>query len=201
MNVPAIFLYLLLACLAAYLLGSIPFGYVFAKTFCGRDPRLEGSKNVGATNVARLCGLPFGILTLVCDALKGLLPTWYALAAFDPRTASVVAFCALLGHMYSPFLRFRGGKAVATTVGVFIPLSFPALLVSAALCLAVIGLTRIVSLGSLTLAASLPVCLAVLGRWDIFPMAVVVMLVIFVKHRENIKRLLAGTEKKLGRRD
>lgn len=195
------FLPIIPLCLGSYLIGSIPFGYVIAKSFCGRDPRVEGSKNVGATNVARLCGLPFGILTLVCDALKGLLPTCYALSLLEPQSASIVAFCALLGHMYSPFLRFKGGKAVATTVGVFIPLSFTALVISAALCLTVIGLTRIVSLGSLTLAASLPICLAALGRWDILPMAVVVMIVIFVKHRENIKRLVTGTEKKLGHRD
>lgn len=192
---------LLPLCAAAYLIGSVPFGYVFAKTFCGRDPRLEGSCNVGATNVARLCGLPFGILTLVCDALKGLLPTWYALSLLGPESAALVGFCALLGHMYSVFLRFRGGKAVATTIGVFIPLCFPALLVSAALCLAVIGLTRLVSLGSLTLAASLPICLAAFGRWDIFPMALVIAVIIFFKHRANIRRLLSGTEKKLGQRN
>lgn len=192
----------ILLCLGAYLLGSIPFGFVFAKGFCGKDPRHEGSKNVGATNVARLCGLPFGIATLVCDALKGLLPVCLALHSLgDPRAASVVGFCALLGHMYSVFLRFRGGKAVATTIGVFIPLAFIALLISAAACVAVIAITRFVSLGSLTLAACLPLCLAVQGRHDILPVAVLVTLVIFFKHRENIRRLLGGQEKKLGYRD
>lgn len=197
---PTITPLLLLLCAAAYLIGSVPFGYFIAKASCGRNPLLEGSCNVGATNVARLCGLPFGILTLVCDVLKGLLPTGYALILVYPDSAGLVGFCALLGHMYSVFLRFRGGKAVATTIGVFIPLCFPALLISAALCLAVIGLTRLVSLGSLTLAASLPICLAAFGRWDIFPIALLIAIVIFFKHRANIKRLLNGTEKKLGQR-
>lgn len=189
-------------CLSAYLLGSVPFGFIFAKAFCGRDPRREGSKNVGATNVARLCGLPFGVLTLVCDALKGLLPVWLALhLLIEPRAAAVVGFCALLGHMHSVFLGFRGGKAVATTIGVFIPLAFGSMALSAALCLAVIGATRYVSLGSLTLAACLPVSLALTGRFDILPVAVLVMLVIFYKHRENIKRLFSGKEKKFGQRD
>lgn len=191
-----------LLCLAAYLLGSVPFGIVFAKFFCGKDPRKEGSKNIGATNVARLCGIHFGIATLLCDALKGLLPAYYALhiAGFSTTQAAIVGFCALLGHMFSVFLGFKGGKAVATTIGVFIPLSFTALLISALLCVATIVLTRFVSLGSLVLALSLPVCLAIMGRFDILPVAIVVALAIFIKHRENIKRLLSGKEKKLGQR-
>ena len=192
----------ILLCLAAYLLGSVPFGFVFAKVFCGRDPRREGSKNIGATNVARLCGLPFGILTLVCDALKGLAPTWLALhLLMEPQSAAVVGLCALLGHMYSVFLGFKGGKAVATTIGVFVPLAFTCLLISAAACLAVIAITRYVSLGSLTLAAALPITLGLFGRFDILPVAILVMLVIFYKHRENIRRLLAKQEKKFGHRD
>lgn len=193
---------LIMLCLAAYLLGSVPFGYLFAKLFCGRDPRIEGSKNVGATNVARLCGLPCGILTLICDALKGFAPVWISLQLLmEPQAASLVGFCALLGHMYSVFLRFRGGKAVATTVGVFLALSFKCLVISAALCLAVIAVTRYVSLGSLALAASLPVTLAITGRYDLLPVAILTALVIFYKHRENIRRLLSSQEKKLGHRD
>lgn len=187
---------LLFFCAGTYLLGSIPFGLVIARTFCRIDPRLEGSKNIGSTNVARLCGFHFGVITLVCDALKGLLPVWLALQTFhSPRLAGLVGLCALIGHMYSAFLRFKGGKAVATTVGVFLPLSFPALLISAVLCLLVIWRSGYVSLGSLTLAAGLPVSLAVLGRWELFPLALLVAIIIFVKHRENIRRLLAGKEK------
>lgn len=193
---------LIILCLGAYILGSVPFGFVFAKGICGRDPRLEGSKNIGATNVARLCGIHFGVLTLLCDALKGLLPTWYALySTGNARVAGIVGLFALVGHMYSVFLKFRGGKAVATTIGVFIPLSFPCLLISASLCLAAIGATRYVSLGSLVLAAALPVTLTLFGRFDVLPVALIAAAIIFVKHRENIKRLATGQEKKFGHRD
>lgn len=186
----------LLYCAGAYLLGSIPFGLVIAKGLCGKDPRLEGSKNIGSTNVARICGFHFGVMTLICDALKGLVPVWLALQGpFNPKMAGIVGLCALVGHMYSIFLRFKGGKAVATTVGVFLPLSFPALLVSGVICILVIWRSGYVSLGSLTLAAALPISLAALGRWDIFPLSLVIMAIIFFKHRENIRRLLAGEEK------
>ena len=183
-------------CLFAYLLGSVPFGLVIAKTFCGIDPRTAGSKNIGTTNVARLCGLHWGIATLACDALKGMLPTLLALQFLhSPFYASLVGLCGLLGHLYSIFLGFRGGKAVATTVGVFIPLSFYSLLISAAACLLVIWRSGFVSLGSLTLATLLPVCLLFFGRYELLPLAIVVWLLIVVKHRENIKRLLRGEEK------
>lgn len=197
MNISAAFI---LLCLGAYLLGSVPFGFVFARFFCGRDPRLEGSKNVGATNVARLCGLPFGILTLICDALKGLLPTCLALSFYEPKAASLVGLCALVGHMYSVFLRFKGGKAVATTIGVFIALSLKSLIIAVTLCLTVIAITRYISLGSLTLAASLPIFLIIFERFDILSMAIIVALIIFFKHRENIIRLLRNEEKKFGKR-
>ena len=182
-------------CLLAYILGSIPFGLIVAKVFCGIDPRLAGSRNVGATNVSRLCGLPYGLLVLLCDALKGFLPVWISLDRMEPAWAGFVGLCALLGHLFSLFLRFKGGKAVATTVGVFLALSLPALLVSGLLCLLVIWRSGYVSLGSLVLALSLPVCLSVLGRYEHLPLSLVVMCLIFFKHRENIKRLLSGQEK------
>jgi glycerol-3-phosphate acyltransferase PlsY len=183
-------------CLLAYLLGSIPFGLLIARTFRGLDPREAGSRNVGATNVARLCGFRYGALVLVCDALKGLLPTWLALRlGLPPLLASLAGLCALLGHLFSIFLRFKGGKAVSTTIGVFIPLSFPALLLSALICILLIWRSGYVSLGSLGLAASLPVCLAVFGRYELLPLALLTLLIIFTRHRENIKRLLAGEEK------
>lgn len=183
-------------CLGAYLLGSVPFGLVIAKGLCGVDPRTDGSRNTGSTNVARLCGMRYGLLTLLCDALKGLGPVTLSLYfTGSPLLASAVGLCALVGHLWSIFLRFKGGKAVATTVGVFLPLSFPALAVSGVICLLVIWRSGFVSLGSLTLAALLPVCLAMLGRYELLPLAVTVMLLIFVKHRENIRRLVKGEEK------
>ena len=184
-----------LFCVLAYLAGSIPFGLIIAKGLRGVDPRLEGSRNVGATNVARLCGLPCGLLVLAGDALKGFLPVWLALGRMEPQWASLAGLAALLGHLFSIFLRFKGGKAVATTVGVFLALSWPALLISGALCLLGIAFSGYVSLGSLILAAALPVCLGFLGRPELLPLSLAVLILIFSKHRENIKRLLDGQEK------
>ncbi|MDR2893797.1 MAG: glycerol-3-phosphate 1-O-acyltransferase PlsY [Deltaproteobacteria bacterium] len=183
-------------CLAAYLLGSVPFGLVLAKVFCGIDPRSAGSGNIGATNVARLCGLHWGVTALVCDALKGLLPTALALHWLGlPFYASLVGLCALLGHLFSVFLRFKGGKAVATSAGVFLPLSFWSLLIAGVICLLVIWRSGFVSLGSLTLAVLLPLCLIFFGRYDLLPLALAVLVLIVVKHRDNIGRLRRGEEK------
>ncbi|MCL1916080.1 MAG: glycerol-3-phosphate 1-O-acyltransferase PlsY [Desulfovibrionaceae bacterium] len=184
-----------LFCVLAYLAGSIPFGLIIAKGLCGVDPRREGSRNVGATNVARLCGLPYGLLALAGDALKGFLPVWLALGRMESQWASLVGLAALLGHLFPIFLRFKGGKAVATTVGVFLALYWPAMLISGALCLLGIALSGYVSLGSLLLAAALPVCLGFLGRPELLPLSLAVLILIFSKHRENIKRLLDGQEK------
>ncbi len=133
----------------AYVMGSIPFGLVFARTFCGVDPRTGGSRNVGATNVARLCGTKWGVATLVCDALKGALPVAIALSFSDSTLFhSLTALAALLGHLHSCFLSFKGGKAVATTVGVFIPLAFWQLVLAGIACLLVIWRSGFVSLGT-----------------------------------------------------
>lgn len=181
----------------AYVVGSIPFGIVIAKTFCGIDPRSAGSRSSGATNVSRLCGIGYGILTLICDVAKGALPVWGALCfdAADPFFVSLTGLACVLGHVFSCFLHLRGGKGVATSIGVFIPLAFQALLGACALCLLVIWRTGYVSLGSLTLCTSLPLILIFVGRTEWLPLSVCVAIVIYVKHRENISRLRAGTEK------
>lgn len=187
--------YSLLAALA-YVLGSVPFGLVIAKSLCGVDPRTAGSGNIGSTNVARLCGFKYGVLTLLCDALKGLVPVSLALAlSGSPFIASIVGLCALLGHLYSIFLGFKGGKAVATTVGVFLPLHFPSLIISALICIILIWRSGFVSLGSLALAALIPLCLLIFGRFELLPVGLIVCALIFFKHQENIKRLLRGEEK------
>ncbi|HCG05436.1 MAG TPA: acyl-phosphate glycerol 3-phosphate acyltransferase [Desulfovibrio sp.] len=180
----------------AYVMGSIPFGLVFARTFCGVDPRTGGSRNVGATNVARLCGTKWGVATLVCDALKGALPVAIALSFSDSTFFhSLTALAALLGHLHSCFLGFKGGKAVATTVGVFIPLAFWQLVLAGIACIAVIWRSGFVSLGSLTLVTALPVFLLVYGKWKLLPLALVVMALVYWSHRENIGRLARGEEK------
>lgn len=180
----------------AYVMGSIPFGLVFARTFCGVDPRTGGSRNVGATNVARLCGTKWGVVTLLCDALKGALPVAIALSFSDSALFhSLTALAALIGHLHSCFLGFKGGKAVATTVGVFIPLAFGQLVLAGIACLLVIWRSGFVSLGSLTLVTALPVFLLLYGKWKLLPLALVVMALVYWSHRENIGRLARGEEK------
>lgn len=180
----------------AYIIGSIPFGLLIAQSRCGVDPRTGGSGNVGATNVARMCGTTYGIMTLVCDLLKGTLPVWIGMGISDnPLFLSLVALAALGGHIYSMFLDFKGGKAVATTVGVFIPLAFGPLFFSAAVCAFVIWRSGFVSLGSLTLVTVLPVLLLLSGCWSYIPLSLVVAALVYWTHRENIDRLARGEEK------
>ena len=169
---------------------------VIAKLGKGIDPRRAGSGNPGATNVARLCGLPFGILTLACDLLKGALPVWTALH-LDPSALfhSSVALAAVAGHIKSPFLGFHGGKGVATTIGVLLPLGFWPLAGAVLCCLAVIAVTSYVSLGSLTLITTLAIFYPLSGRWDLLPLALILMVIIFWTHRSNIRRLALGEEK------
>jgi glycerol-3-phosphate acyltransferase PlsY len=180
----------------AYVLGSVPWGLVIAKTFCRIDPRESGSRNTGATNVARLCGFGWGVATLACDVCKGAVPVWLAFRINpSPVFVSVVALACVLGHVFSCFMKFKGGKAVATSIGVFLPLAFWQLLAAAALCCLVIWRSGFVSLGSLTLVVSLAVALAVTGQWSWLPLALCVCAVVVWKHKENIARLRAGTEK------
>ncbi|MCC8193266.1 MAG: glycerol-3-phosphate 1-O-acyltransferase PlsY [Deltaproteobacteria bacterium] len=182
---------------AAYVLGSIPFGLIIAARFCGLDPREGGSGNTGATNVARLCGPKWGVLVLVCDALKGLaaVAVMLRIAPDSAPLHSLAALAAIIGHRYSLFMHFKGGKAVATTVGVFIPLAFWQLAVAGAVCILVIWRSGFVSLGSLTLVTLLPVLLLLSGTWGPLPLAVLVMVLVYYAHRENIRRLLHGEEK------
>ncbi len=180
----------------AYVLGSAPWGLVIARTFCGIDPRESGSRNTGATNVARLCGFKWGVATLLCDVLKGAMPVWLAFRINgSPVFVSVVALACVLGHVFSCFMKFRGGKAVATSIGIFLPLAFWQLLAASLLCTLVIWRSGFVSLGSLTLVTALPVALAVSGLWVWLPLALGVWAVVVWKHRENIVRLRSGTEK------
>ncbi|UZP66278.1 glycerol-3-phosphate 1-O-acyltransferase PlsY [Desulfovibrio mangrovi] len=182
--------------LIAYMVGSIPFGLLIAKSACGIDPRSGGSRNVGATNVARLCGTRWGIATLTCDLLKGALPVWIGMVVSDhPLFLSCVALAALGGHVYSMFLDFKGGKAVATTIGIFIPLAFKSILLAAIACALVIWRSGYVSLGSLTLVTVMPLLLFLGGSWSYIPLSLVVMAFVYWTHRENIGRLARGEEK------
>ena len=189
--------YLTLAlCMAgAFLLGAIPFGLVIAKTVKGIDPRKAGSGNIGSTNVARLCGWPCGVLTLFCDIMKGTLPVLIAVHVLpDQFLQSLVALAAVMGHIKSPFLGFKGGKGVATTIGALIPLAFLPLLCAVACFFVVVFITRYVSLSSMTMAVSLVVFYAVFGHWELMPLGAVIAAMISWAHRSNIGRLMRGEE-------
>lgn len=187
--------YLWLLC--SYLIGSIPFGLLIARATCGIDPRKGGSGNVGATNVARLCGFKWGVATLALDAAKGALSV--AVMAYvleePPLLVGAAGLCAILGHLHSVFLRFRGGKAVATTVGIFLTIAPLELVISAVVCILAIWISGFVSLGSLVLVVMLPVTLFFLGDTQYVAPAIVIMCLVFFSHRANIKRLLKGEEK------
>ena len=188
----------LILCMAfAFVLGSIPFGLVIAKTIKGIDPRKAGSGNIGSTNVARLCGWPCGVLTLFCDIMKGTLPVLIAVH-FMPEQfwQSLVALCAVLGHIKSPVLGFKGGKGVATTIGALIPLAFLPLLCAVVCFFVVVFITRYVSLSSMTMAVALVVFYALFGHWQLLPLGTVLAVMIIWAHRSNIGRLMRGEESK-----
>lgn len=182
--------------LLTYLAAAFPFGLLVALVGCGVDPRLAGSRNTGATNVARLCGTRLGVLTLALDLAKGLVPVLCARAMSDSALfVSLVMVAAVVGHMFSVFLYGRGGKGVATAIGVFLGAAPAAGLLAVAACVAVIRVTGYVSAGSLVLAVALPALCALLGPVPLVPAGVVVATLIVYKHRENIARLRAGQEK------
>jgi len=182
----------LLTAAAAWLLGSIPFGLLLSRTFLGIDPRSAGSGNVGATNVARLCGFKWGLLTLICDLLKGFLPVFFLSGSL---LAFLAGLSAIVGHMFSCFLHFKGGKGVATTVGVFLALAPLQLVLAGLVCLAVIWRSGFVSAGSLALVSLLPLLLLLSGRFDDFFFSLPIAALVIHAHRENIRRLWRGEEK------
>lgn len=180
----------------AYLIGSMPFGLLVAKAAKGVDPREGGSRNIGATNVARLCGTGWGVLVLALDMAKGWLPAAVASTFSDSAFfLGATALAAVSGHIFSVFLHGRGGKAVATTVGAFLALAPAQLILSALACLLAIALSGYVSLGSLTLVTLLPVLLLLSGQLTLFFFALAVMVLVYWRHRENILRLARGEEK------
>jgi glycerol-3-phosphate acyltransferase PlsY len=185
----------------AYVLGSIPFSFLVARFFGVADVRQVGSGNVGATNVTRVAGRPAGALAFLLDALKGAAAAWLTNRWTGGMIlASVAAAVVVLGHMYPVWLRFRGGKGVATGAGAFLPMA-PLATVIALVVFAVVALsTRYVSIGSISGAIALPLACLWLG----VPSAVVwssgfVALAIVVKHRGNLVRIWEGRERHLGR--
>ena len=201
--------------ITAYLLGSIPFGYLIVRARAGADIRETGSGGTGATNVSRKAGKAAGVLTLVLDALKGAAAVVSArlilglpLFAASETSASVgwwiaaAAILVIVGHMFPIWLRFRGGKGVATGIGVFLVLAPFAVLAAGVIFLAIVFLSRYVSLGSITAAATIPLFVwlqhglisPVDNLWPTMFAAVIVAALIIFAHRGNIQRLLQGTE-------
>ncbi|WP_419779006.1 glycerol-3-phosphate 1-O-acyltransferase PlsY [Maridesulfovibrio sp.] len=179
----------------AYFLGSIPFGLFIGKICYNLDIRTEGSKSTGATNVARLCGFKYGVAALILDVAKGFVPVLMAYQySHNWIFISLVAAAAVLGHVFSIFLDMKGGKAVATTIGVFLALAPVATIYSIIFLLAVIGLSGFVSMGSLTFAVALPFFTLVTGAIGMVPLACGMTMLLFWTHRDNIKRLAKGEE-------
>jgi glycerol-3-phosphate acyltransferase PlsY len=188
--------------LVAYLLGSLPFGLWFAKLFGGTDIRSQGSGNIGASNVTRVVGPLPGILTLILDAAKGALAVWLAGRFTQQSDAWMMAagLCALIGHCFPIWLKFKGGKGVATALGVFLVICPMAALCDLALFTLVVIVSRYSSLGSLAAAAAMPLLMHFLYAPPYAPPLVITFgtlaasLLIIAKHQGNIRRLIEGTE-------
>ncbi len=184
----------------SYLVGAIPFGLVLSRG-TGINIREQGSKNIGATNVSRLLGKKLGFCTLLLDIAKGYLPMFAAglLVGDDPNRNLVIGLCgaaSITGHMFPVYLGFKGGKGVATGLGVFLYLAPKALLICLAVFIAAVGLSGFVSLGSLLASAAILPGLYFFNEpsWKLY-LAAYVVLMIWLKHYQNIGRLLNGTEK------
>jgi len=187
------------AALLGYLLASIPFGVILTRAAGAGDLRTIGSGNIGATNVLRTGRKGLAAATLVLDAAKGavavLLTEW-----LFPGHGVVAAAAAFLGHLFPVWLGFKGGKGVATLLGILIALSWPSAIVYAVIWLGLLAALRISSLAGMLAATSAPVSAAYFGRFDLVLLLLALALLVVWKHRENIDRLISGTEPRIGRK-
>lgn len=200
---------MLVAVIIAYLIGSIPFGYLIVRAIAGGDVRQTGSGGTGATNVTRRAGKAAGVITLILDALKGVLAIevarYLASGEYMDWVVAAAAIAVLLGHIFPVWLGFKGGKGVATGVGVFLGLAPIAVLCAAVIFVVVVGLTKFVSLGSILAAATIPLFVWLQSVFispmaDLKPLltaAVAGALLIVFAHRGNITRLRNGTESRI----
>ncbi|MDZ4726504.1 MAG: glycerol-3-phosphate 1-O-acyltransferase PlsY [Leptospira sp.] len=199
---------LLPAILASYIIGGIPIGFLIAKKIKGIDLREHGSKNIGATNVGRVIGWKYGVIVLFLDALKGAIPVYFASFIDSPYTLTttqiLLGTMAILGHTYTPFLSFKGGKGVATALGVYMTL-VPFVTVCAVVIFVVVyKVSGFVSLGSIIATLSMPIWYLGLVKFlpgseyspVIFLVLIATFFLIAFSHRENIKRMLQGKELK-----
>lgn len=200
----------MLALIAAlsYLLGSIPFGYLLVRIFRGEDVRQSGSGNIGATNVSRKSPA-LGAVTLLLDALKGTAAIALSYKLADRMVPiptyeqmALAALFAVIGHMFPVWLRFRGGKGVATGLGSFVVIAPKAVLLAVVIFIAVVAISRYVSLGSIIAVGAFPFIAEIMRQFDAPPAGVAMIsaasVLIIAKHHENIRRLIAGTENRIG---
>jgi acyl phosphate:glycerol-3-phosphate acyltransferase len=193
---------LLAAVLAAYLLGSVPFGWLMARGLHGVDLRTVGSGNIGATNAMRVLGRPLGVAAFLLDFTKGWAPV-FLLGGAEPWRQVLIGAAAIVGHVWPVYLRFRGGKAVATSYGVLLAVDPFVFLGAGLVWLATLGLSRLVSLASILMAISFPVLALMRMReghygWEV-PLATAALAgLILVRHRSNLRRIVSGTEPRVG---
>jgi glycerol-3-phosphate acyltransferase PlsY len=201
----------LLIAATSYLLGSIPFGYLLVRVFRGEDVRKTGSGNIGATNVSRKSPT-LGVLTLLLDGLKGTSAVMLAEFVSGPtgqpspyQVMAMAALFAIVGHVFPIWLKFRGGKGVATGLGSFVMITPKAVLIAAGIFVAVVLAFRYISLGSIAAVVAFPALAWLLHEYGKAWLALVFMslasLLIVAKHHENIRRLLAGTESRFGKHE
>ena len=188
----------ILAIVCGYLLGSIPFGLLLTRFVGGGDLRAIGSGNIGATNVLRTGRKGLAALTLLLDAAKGACAV-LAVGRFAPELAALAGFAAFIGHLYPLWLRFQGGKGVATLLGIALALDWQVGLAFALVWLGAMGLSRYSSVGGMAAAISTPVVAAATGRLDLALLFVLCAVLVLWKHRANVARLIDGTEPRLGR--
>lgn len=189
----------LLALLGGYLVGSVPFGLLLALAAGKGDIRQIGSGNIGATNVLRTGSKWLAAATLVLDGAKGFLAVWLAWR-YLPEAAPLAALGAVLGHCFPLWLGFRGGKGVATTLGVCLGLAWPVGLAYAAVWLLLMGATRISSVGGMGAAVAAPIAAAATGRVELVPVLAAIAVLVVWLHRANIARLREGAEPRVGSR-
>ncbi|MFV0491590.1 MAG: glycerol-3-phosphate 1-O-acyltransferase PlsY [Pseudorhodobacter sp.] len=191
---------LILVAIIAYLLGSVPFGIVITRALGLGDLRQIGSGNIGATNVLRTGNKGAALATLLLDAAKGGVAVLIARAALGNDAAQVAALASFLGHLYPVWLRFRGGKGVATFLGTLLALYWPIGLATCATWLVAALLGRISSLAALVAAASSTIWMLIFGRGDMAILGIVLTILVYWRHRENIARLRSGNEPRIGRK-
>ena len=192
--------FLPVAFVVGYLLGSIPFGLILTKLAGTQDLRTIGSGNIGATNVLRTGNKGLAAATLLGDMLKGTAAVIIAGSLWGPNAAMLAGLGAFLGHLYPVWLKFKGGKGVATYIGVLLGLFWPAAFVFGAIWLAVAFSTRYSSLSALVASFATPIFFWIFGHLALASLFAVMTLFLFWAHRENIKRLQAGTENKIGQK-